>query len=324
MCSASAKWGSTASLTRTPDQDPGVQRLARRTAKSRILIRRVLGPARDAMSEGRRRCAVLGSPIGHSLSPRLWSTAYDALGLDWTYDAIECTADALPGLLAEMSASGEWAAVSLTMPLKLAAVPLVDTLDAAAAAVGAVNTVVFADDGTREGLNTDVPGLGACLAEVGAVIEDRSAPVVLGGGGTARAAIAALARAGADLVEVRVRDTSRAVGLLAVGARCGADVRLVSWPSTMAVLDGASVVVQTTPAGAADALAADGWPTDVPLVESLYDPWPTALAVAALAAGAPVVGGLRLLAHQASYAIAAVIGRTVTADQLLAGAGLAP
>ena len=264
----------------------------------------------------RRRCAVLGSPVAHSLSPRLWRAAYAELGLDWTYDAIECTSDDLPERLAGMAASGEWVAVSLTMPLKLTAVSLVDDLDAAAAAAGAVNTVVFEPDRLR-GMNTDVPGLSACLDEAGAVVADRAAPLVLGGGGTARAAVVALARAGAETVRVAVRDTARATPLLAVGARSGCEVRLEAWPMATSELGEPPVVVQTAPAGAADGLAATGeWPPGVPLVEVLYDPRPTDLAVAAGRSGARVVDGLRLLAHQAAVAIAVVTRSSIQMDVL--------
>ncbi len=265
----------------------------------------------------RTRCAVLGSPVAHSLSPALWRAAYAELGLDWTYDAIECAAADLPNRLAAMAVSGEWAAVSLTMPLKLTAVGLVDTLDAAAAAAGAVNTVLFRDDGLH-GLNTDVPGLEASVAESGATVADRAAPVVLGGGGTARAAVVALARAGAEVVRVVVRDTAGAAPLLAVGARSGAEVRLEPWPVATTALGEPSVVVQTTPKHAADALADGMWPAGVPLVEALYEPWPTALAMAAAAGGAAVVGGMRLLAHQAAVAIDAATGRTLDVELLLA------
>ena len=51
------------------------------------------------MLTGRRRCAVLGSPVAHSLSPVLHRAAYRALGLDWRYDAVEVTTDGLPGFL---------------------------------------------------------------------------------------------------------------------------------------------------------------------------------------------------------------------------------
>ena len=264
----------------------------------------------------RRRCAVLGSPIAHSRSPQLWRAAFRELRLDWVYDAVECSAEQLPGLLEEMSASGEWAAVSLTMPLKLAAVPLVDTLDAQAAAVGAVNTVVFSGE-SRRGLNTDVAGLVACLGEAGVALDDRAAPLVLGGGGTARAAIAALGQAGAEVVRVSVREPARAMPLLVVGSRSGAEVRLEGWPERSIRYADAPVVVQTTPAGAADPLACGGWPAGTALVEALYDPWPTPLAAAASAAGAVVVPGLRLLAHQAAAAIRQVTSAAVTADQLV-------
>ena len=85
-----------------------------------------------------RRAAVLGSPIGHSLSPALHRAAYASLGLDWTYDAIEVTVDRLPGFMRSLDAT--WAGISLTMPLKEAVIPLLDEVDDLALAVTAVNT----------------------------------------------------------------------------------------------------------------------------------------------------------------------------------------
>ena len=73
-------------------------------------------------AEGRTRCAVLGSPIGHSLSPVLHRAAYAALGLDWTYDRVEVTVAELPAFVAGLDAS--WRGLSLTMPLKAAALSL--------------------------------------------------------------------------------------------------------------------------------------------------------------------------------------------------------
>src|SRR3954451_24423655 len=112
-----------------------------------------------------RRVAVLCSPIGHSLSPLLHRTAYDALGLqDWRYDAYDVTAPALAGFLDELDAS--WAGLSLTMPLKAAVLTLLDTSSPLVRAVGAANTVLFRD-GHRDGQNTDVPGMVAALQEHG-------------------------------------------------------------------------------------------------------------------------------------------------------------
>ena len=103
------------------------------------------------------RAAVLGSPIEHSLSPVLHRAAYAALGLDWTYEAIECREDQLEELLGQT-----WAGLSLTMPLKRAVLPLLDDVSELARAVGGANTVVF-KDGRRLGFNTDVHGMVAAL-----------------------------------------------------------------------------------------------------------------------------------------------------------------
>ena len=111
------------------------------------------------------KAAVLGSPIAHSLSPVLHQAGYAALGLPgWTYTAIECDEAGLPGLLA--ACGPDWAGLSLTMPLKRAVLPLLDTTDPVAAAVGGANTVVFSR-GRRQGYNTDVRGMVAAMAEAG-------------------------------------------------------------------------------------------------------------------------------------------------------------
>ena len=110
----------------------------------------------------RRRCAVLGSPIAHSLSPVLHRAAYDALGLDWSYDAVEVSEDGLPGFLDGLD--GSWRGLSLTMPLKRTVVPLLDEMSARAAQARAANTVVL-DAGRRVGHNTDIPGAVAAIRE---------------------------------------------------------------------------------------------------------------------------------------------------------------
>jgi len=103
--------------------------------------------------------SVLGSPIAHSLSPALHRAAYRALGLTgWSYDARQCTSHQLPDVLDRARADADFGGFSLTMPLKLTALSLVDDLEPLAARVGAVNTVVPRDAGLF-GANTDVPGL---------------------------------------------------------------------------------------------------------------------------------------------------------------------
>jgi shikimate dehydrogenase len=250
---------------------------------------------------------VLGSPIAHSLSPQLHLAAYRALGLDWSYDRIECDEAGLPELVERCRRDRAWAGLSLTMPLKEAALQVADERDRSAEQLGVANTLVFAD-GRATAYNTDVGGLVAALAELGVT----SAPVdavVLGGGGTARAAMAALAELGAHQVAVAVRRPEAAAPLMALGERLDVQVEGRPWPTTAEELAGADVVLATTPAGATDPLAATGWPAGVPLLEVLYAPWPTGLAAAAVAAGAPVVGGLSMLVGQAARQVELTTGR---------------
>ena len=153
------------------------------------------------------RAAVAGRPIGHSLSPALHLAAYAALALDWTYTSRDCGTAQLPALVSEIrAAAGEWAGLSLTMPLKAAAGPLLDEVETP---LGAVNTVVVGRDGTLRGYNTDVDGILSGLdALLGARVPDEVA--ILGSGGTARAALAALALRGTGGALLLARDGARA------------------------------------------------------------------------------------------------------------------
>ena len=256
-----------------------------------------------------RRAAVLGSPVAHSLSPVLHRAAYAELGLDWSYDAIDCPADRLATLLDALDPS--YAGLSLTMPLKETVLPLLDEVRPLAAELGAANTVLLAD-GRRVGDNTDVAGVVAALSELPSPLPERV--VVLGAGGTARAVLAAVVGLDPAVVELVVRSPERAEPVVALGRRLGLAVSVLGWDE--ARLPGA-LVVNTTPAGVADRLVTDApWPADAALLEVLYDPWPTALAAAAAAAGAPVVGGLAVLVGQAVEQVELMTGRRPTAAVL--------
>jgi len=254
------------------------------------------------------RAAVLGSPIGHSLSPVLHRAAYRALGLTaWTYDAIECDEAGLPGLLG--GCGPDWAGLSLTMPLKRAVLPLLDKADPLVTEVGGANTVIFAA-GARHGHNTDVPGMITALAAAGV---SGSGPVlILGAGATACSALAALRGLGAADVTVAVRDPARAAGLEAAAGRLGMPVRLADFgggpPGGRWHL-----LISTVPAGAADSYAerilrGDLVPSAV--LDVVYHPWPTRLAAAAERTGAALVLGFELLLHQAARQVELMTART--------------
>lgn len=245
------------------------------------------------------RAAVLGSPIAHSLSPALHRAAYSALGLtDWQYDAVECDESGLGRFLDGLGP--QWVGLSLTMPLKRAVLGLVDTVSDLVREVGAANTVLLSPAG-RHAENTDVAGLVDALAGV-----DTADPVVLGAGGTAAAAMAAIRQLGGAGVRVVVRDPGRARDLLAAAARLGVPVQLLRWPT---LPESATVVVSTVPSGAADRLAGHGWRSATTVCDLVYDPWPTPLTQAAAAAGCRVVGGRDVLLHQAARQVRLMTGR---------------
>ncbi|MEU8568348.1 shikimate dehydrogenase [Streptomyces pathocidini] len=255
---------------------------------------------------GGRRAAVLGSPISHSLSPALHRAAYEALGLtDWAYDRFEVDEAALPGFLGDLP-PGDWAGLSLTMPLKRAVIPLLDEISETAASVEAVNTVVFTADGRRTGDNTDIPGILAALRERGVDKVERAA--VLGAGATASSALAALSRICTGEVTAYVRSEARAGEMRQWGERLAVDVRTADW-SAAAHAFTAPLVIATTPAGATDALAEAVPDRAGTLFDVLYEPWPTPLAAAWAAQGGAVVGGLDLLVHQAVLQVEQMTGR---------------
>lgn len=255
---------------------------------------------------------MLGSPIAHSLSPVLHRAAYDVLGLDWRYDAIEMDEARLPRFLAALD--GTWRGLSLTMPLKRAVLPFVDDVSPTVTAVGAANTVLLGDDGKRRAENTDVPGMAAVLGEAG--VSRGDAVVVLGGGATAAATVAALAQLGCDC-EVVLRSPRRVEELTAVAQRSGGALRLRGWDDVSGAL-AAPVVVVTLPGDAAAALS-PGLPDTVGLlVDVTYHPWPTSLARAWAQRGGEVVGGLELLVQQAALQVALMTGRDVAVDVLRA------
>jgi len=262
------------------------------------------------MSSAPHRAAVLGSPIAHSLSPVLHRAAYAALGLDgWRYDAHECTEDALAAFVAGLGA--EWAGLSLTMPLKRAALDVADRASPLATATGAANTLVRRREGWFAD-NTDVAGVVAALRPVS------GRALVLGAGGTAQATLAALRELGVDDVTVLVRSRDRADALRAAAQRLGVRPMVrAALGAARVVLPAAEIVVSTLPRGAADALGEQVGPAAV-VLDVVYAPWPTRFAAAAADRGARVVSGLEMLLHQAVAQVELMTGRPGPVTQMRA------
>ena len=258
---------------------------------------------------GVRRCAVLGSPIAHSLSPALHRAAYGYLGLNWTYDRVQVDEQSLAPFVCGLDAS--WRGLSLTMPLKAAALELGEA-DQLARLTGAGNTLIL-EGGSRRVYNTDVAGL------TGAVRQVAPAPLrrvtILGAGATAKAALVAATELGAQQLTVVARTPSTAEPLRALARNLGIKLDVRSWSRQIPEAD---LAISTVVSGAADSIA-DAVADSAPLiVDVIYDPWPTVLAVTAQRAGSTVVSGRDLLVGQAGLQIELMTGRSVPAEVLYA------
>ena len=259
------------------------------------------------------RAAVLGSPIGHSLSPVLHRAAYAALGLAWSYDGIELPSGGLATFLDGLDA--DWAGLSLTMPLKREVLPLLTSASRLVEITGAANTVVLRGGG-RVGHNTDVAGIVEALREAGVSGIDRAA--VIGAGATAASAIVALHDLGAHHIRVLARRETRTLD--AVATAVGVSLRYGTFDPLELEDRWPEVVVNTTPAGALDSFAALADPSgDVPpLLDVVYAPWPTPLAGRYAAAGGVVVGGAAMLLHQAAAQVELMTGRAAPLEAMRA------
>ncbi len=241
-----------------------------------------------------RVAGVIGSPVGHSLSPALHNAAFAAAGAQWVYVAFEVAPGEAPRALEAMRVLG-LGGLSVTMPHKEQVADAVDELDPAAAALRSVNTVVARSDGRLVGHSTDGAGFVASLREAGADPAGRRV-VVIGAGAAGRSVVDALARAGAAAIDVVNRDRDRA----ARAAQLAGTVGSVADP---AAIRGADIVVNATSVG----MGSDQLPFDPALVHAgqvvadlVYHPLETALLREARLAGAATVDGLGMLVHQAA------------------------
>ena len=251
-----------------------------------------------------RRCGVIGSPIAHSLSPALHRAAYVALGLDWSYAAVEVDERGLPDFLASLTP--QWRGLSVTAPLKRAVVGLVDRASALVQTVGAANTVLIDGEGRRCADNTDVSGIVAALSEKG--VSEVASPLLLGGGATAASALAGLAQLGSREAAICVRMPDRAAALESLGKRLGVAVSVHQLTDRQ--LPAADVVVSTIPADASAPLAERVADRSRVVLDVGYHPWPTPLAEAAARHGRVVVTGLDLLVHQAARQVELMTGHS--------------
>ena len=265
---------------------------------------------------------LLGDPVAHSVSPAMHNAAFRALGLPGHYTTRHVPPERLAEAVTELRHE-EYRGANVTIPHKEAALSLVDDVAPDAAAIGAVNTIVR--DGTRlHGDNTDAAGLLAALEGDLGIVPYGVRILLLGAGGAARAAAAALLSHGPASLTIYNRDRARAERLAtAMDARYGGRVRAASHAE--ALVEGADVdlIVNATSAGLDGvSLPLSGLQPrpGAALYDMVYTPTPTPLMRELAARGTTVADGLSMLVAQAVASFALWTGQTPSTDVMRAAA----
>jgi shikimate dehydrogenase len=264
---------------------------------SAVDLRRAAGnvAAMSILSGHARVAGIAGWPVTYSRSPRLHGFWLRRHAIDGAYVPLPIQPGAFASAMRGLLAAG-FAGANVTIPHKLAAFAICDTVDDTARRAGAVNTLVF-QDGRAAGSNTDGYGFIANLRAHG--VDPKAGPaLLLGAGGSARAVAAALQDAGTQ-VTVANRTHARAEAL----ARDLPGLRIIDWGDRVAALADHALVVNTTPLGMVGHgpidLDLDHAPPSLAVVDNVYVPLETPLLAAARSRGLRAVEGLGMLLHQA-------------------------
>jgi shikimate dehydrogenase len=263
---------------------------------------------------GKALCAgVAGWPVSHSLSPRLHNHWLKAHGVDGAYVPLAIPREHLAEALKGLRLAG-FKGVNLTIPHKEAAFALAHKLDAAAQAAGAVNLLIFHEDGTLEGRNTDAEGLAESLRAANVALSGAPA-ALLGAGGAARAAILALEAIGAGEIRILNRHADRAATLAnALTPFVKAKLKPLTPNDWSTAARETGLLVNATSAGmkgqpALD-LNLDPLPKNAAVCDLIYNPLETTLLKNAKARGHKTVDGFGMLMYQAAPSFAAFYGVT--------------
>lgn len=270
------------------------------------------------------RFVLLGHPVGHSISPAMQSAAFDEMGLDWTYEAIDVAPGELLGAVDRLR-NGVWRGANVTIPHKQAVIPLLDDLSQSALHTSTVNTIVR-DDNRVVGHNTDLPAfmkdLGSYFdlglrpdVDLGANKNNRAARLdapetgtglILGAGGAARSVAFSLAQQGFNLK--LIARTIRPAQALAedVLRKTSVEVELLPWENDSFTDAGrdCSLVVNATPVGMLPHEQDTPWPSEIALPEKafvydlVYTPSETRLMRDARLAGLDAASGAGMLVEQ--------------------------
>jgi shikimate dehydrogenase len=249
-------------------------------------------------------CAVIGNPIGHSLSPEIHNAGYAALGLDFVYVAFHV--EDVKGALAGMRAFQSFRGMSVTIPHKVEVMNYVDEIADVDRSIGAINTVVH-EDGKLIGLGTDGPGALKALHDRGVDVDGKNV-LVIGAGGAARAITFTLARS-TKLNELRLLDINEGLlqGLstdLRAGTKAAIVAELSTQDSLVAAMSRADIIIHCTSVGMHPKEDASLVPPDLfrpgqVVFDIVYTPLETKLLADAKARGLTTIPGVEMFVNQA-------------------------
>lgn len=254
-----------------------------------------------------RVCGIIGDPVEHSLSPVMHNAAFQALELDYLYIACHVRPACLAAAIGGMRALG-LRGLNVTIPHKVAVLPLLDAVDPLAQQIGAVNTIV-SDGGRLTGYNTDASGFLQALVQNGFRPENRNA-VIVGAGGAARAIAMALAGRGARLIVLN-RTPQTAMDLVARVKQSFADSQAIgldlSEENMRAAVGDADLIVNTTSVGMRPETGLSAIPARLieprhTVFDIVYSPVRTSLLRDAELSGARAISGLDMLVWQGAAA----------------------
>ncbi len=259
------------------------------------------------------RAYLLAHPAGHSLSPAMHGAAFGALGLAATYEALDVPPEQLAQQVELFRSDPDFLGANVTTPHKRAVMPLLDEVTDAAAAIGAVNTLL-PREGRLIGDNTDGAGFLRALEEAGH--DHEAVALVIGAGGAARAVVYGLHRLGA-LVMVAARDADAASALAGSFAGGGPSVAHLGPRDLASVLPAAGLLVNATTVGMEGGPAERALPLDVDVsllprdalvYDLVYKPRVTPLIAAARERGLRTLDGLAMLVWQGAESLRAWTG----------------
>lgn len=252
---------------------------------------------------------VMGYPVMHSRSPRLHNYWFEQHGLLGTYVPLAIQPEGLVPALRALHPLG-FAGCNITVPHKVAAMAALETIDAMAKRIGAINCVIVGKDGALHGTNNDGFGYIASIRErFPDWCADAGPVVVLGAGGGSRAVLAALADAGAREIRLINRSRARAEG---IASDYGSPISVYDWEDRSSALSDAAMLVNTTSLGMSGQpplnIALDRLPLSALVSDIIYIPKETPLLAAARQRGNRTVNGLGMLLNQARPAFQAWFG----------------